>query len=135
LANALVNANVSRVIDLLSAAAEPNRRRLLQLLVSGPRTVSELAEHFAVTRSAISQHLGVLAGVGLVSARKSGRQRIYTIDGPGMARLRAEMDRFWITELDVLVFEATDLAAKCEAETSSGSPMARRPATHKSHPH
>ncbi|MFC7387180.1 helix-turn-helix domain-containing protein, partial [Sphaerisporangium rhizosphaerae] len=37
------------MIDALSAAAEPTRRRLLQLLATGPRTVSELAEQFTVT--------------------------------------------------------------------------------------
>lgn len=96
--------------DVLSAAAEPHRRRLLQLLASGPRTVNELASHFPVTRSAISQHLGVLADVGLVTNRKQGRQRFYQVVPAGMAALRAEIDRFWTTELDHLVADATDLA-------------------------
>jgi DNA-binding transcriptional ArsR family regulator len=80
------------VADALSAAAEPTRRRLLQLLATGPRTVSELAEHFTVTRSAISQHLGVLAAAGLVTARKEGRQRFYSVVPGGVAQLRAEID-------------------------------------------
>lgn len=92
--------------DVLSAAAEPNRRRILQLLASGPHTVTELAAHFPVTRSAISQHLGVLAEVGLVTHRKEGRQRFYEVQPLGMARLRAEIDRFWTTELDRLVADA-----------------------------
>src|ERR1039458_8024620 len=56
--------------DILSAAAEPTRRRILQLLASGPRTVTDLAANFTVTRSAISQHLGVLTEVGLVVAAR-----------------------------------------------------------------
>jgi DNA-binding transcriptional ArsR family regulator len=95
------------VADALSAAAEPTRRRLLQLLARGPRTVSELAEHFTVTRPAISQHLAVLAGAGLVTARKDGRQRVYSVVPAGIAQLRAEIDRFWSTELDLLVDDAT----------------------------
>jgi DNA-binding transcriptional ArsR family regulator len=98
--------------DVLSAAAEPSRRRLLQLLASGPRTVNELAAHFPVTRSAISQHLGVLSEVGLVTNRKEGRQRFYAVVPAGMARLRAEIDLFWTNELDRLVADATDLAAR-----------------------
>ncbi|MEP6856100.1 MAG: ArsR family transcriptional regulator, partial [Pedococcus sp.] len=43
--------------DPLSAAAEPTRRRILQLLARGPRGVTDLAGDFTVTRSAISQHL------------------------------------------------------------------------------
>ena len=97
--------------DVLSAAAEPHRRRLLQLLASGPRTVSDLAGHFPVTRSAISQHLGVLADVGLVTNTKRGRQRFYQVVPSGMAALRAEIDRFWTTELDHLVTDATRLAS------------------------
>ena len=110
--------NVFSVPDVLSAAAEPHRRRLLQLLASGPRTVNELAAHFPVTRSAISQHLGVLADVGLVTNRKQGRQRHYEVVPAGMAALRAEIDRFWTAELDHLVAEATDLAF----DLTSGQP-------------
>ena len=105
-----MSTNVSLVPDLLSAAAEPNRRRLLQLLGSGPRTVNELAGHFAVTRSAVSQHLGVLAEVGLVRNRKEGRQRFYELVPAGMAALRGEMERVWSRELDLLVADATDLS-------------------------
>ena len=48
----------------MAAVAEPNRRRLLQLLGHGEQTVSQLASNFTVSRSAISQHLGVLAAAG-----------------------------------------------------------------------
>lgn len=102
--------NVYHVPDVLSAAAEPNRRRLLQLLTSGPRTVNELAAQFQVTRSAISQHLGVLAEVGLVNRRKEGRQQFYALQPAGMARLRAEIDRFWTDELDQLVTDAAEIS-------------------------
>ena len=79
----------------------------MQLLVSGPRTVNDLASNFTVTRSAISQHLGVLTEVGLVVSRKKGRQRIYSEVPAGMAQLRQELERFWTTELDLLVVDAT----------------------------
>jgi DNA-binding transcriptional ArsR family regulator len=124
--NTLVIANVSLVPDVLSAAAEPHRRRLLQLLASGPRTVNELAGHFPVTRSAISQHLGVLADAGLVTNTKRGRQRFYEVVPDGMAALRAEIDRFWTTELDHLVADATRLASG----RSPDSPSHRTGETH-----
>jgi DNA-binding transcriptional ArsR family regulator len=98
------------VVDAFAAAAEPTRRRLLQLLATGPQTVTELAEHFTVSRPAISQHLAVLADAGLVTARKDGRQRFYSVVPAGISRLRAEIDRFWSTELDLLVDEATSRA-------------------------
>ncbi len=96
-------------MDAFSAAAEPNRRRILQLLASQPRTVTELAEQFPVTRSAISQHLLLLADAGLVEAEKVGRQRIYRVVPEGLRSLQAEIDRFWTDELDLLVHDAHEL--------------------------
>ena len=104
--NALVITNVFGVTDAFSAAAEPTRRRILQLLASRSRTVTEIAGEFPVTRSAISQHLLVLEGSGLVTATKVGRQRIYRVDPSGLRALQAEIDRFWTDELDQLVADA-----------------------------
>ena len=102
-----MTANVLRVVtDPLSAAAEPTRRRILQLLARGPRGVTDLAGDFTVTRSAISQHLLVLAEAGLVEAERAGRMRIYRVVPSGLQRLQAEIDRFWTSELDLLVADA-----------------------------
>ena len=95
--------------DPLAAAAEPSRRRILQLLAVEPRTVSEVAAEFPVTRSAISQHLLVLADAGLVEAQKVGRQRIYRVLPSGLRRVQAEIDKFWTSELDQLVADAATL--------------------------
>lgn len=99
------------VTDPLTAAAEPNRRRILQLLAVRARTVSEVAAEFPVTRSAISQHLLVLADAGLVEAEKVGRQRIYRVLPSGLHKLQAEIDRFWTSELDQLVSDAHAIKA------------------------
>lgn len=106
LPNALVTANVLEMLDLLEVASEPSRRRLLQLLGSGEQTVTQLAENFTASRSAVSQHLLLLSEVGLVAARKVGRHRIYSLEQGGMARLKADIDAFWTNELDLLVAEA-----------------------------
>ncbi len=96
--------------DAFSAAAEPNRRRILQLLASKPRTVSEIAGEFTVTRSAVSQHLLLLADAGLVAAEKVGRERHYRVLPSGLRKLQAEIDRFWTNELDLLATDAHNLA-------------------------
>jgi len=82
--------------------AEPNRRRLLELLLGGERTVGELASQFGVTRSAISQHLAVLSAAGLVEGRKEGRFRHYRVVPEGLAELRSSLDVFWVNELEDL---------------------------------
>jgi DNA-binding transcriptional ArsR family regulator len=114
-----VTTNVFCVTDALSAAAEPTRRRILQLLAPQPRTVNEISADFTVTRSAISQHLLVLESVGLVTAQKVGRQRIYRVDPQGLRELQAEIDRFWTNELDLL---AADAEALNERRTSPARP-------------
>ena len=92
--------------DLVVAVAEPNRRRLLQLLGYGEQTVTQLASNFTVSRSAISQHLGLLADLGLVTSRRAGRYQYYRLDARGMAALRAQLDSFWTGELEQLVRDA-----------------------------
>ena len=49
----------------------------------------------------------MLAEVGLVVGRKEGRRRTYSEVPAGMAQLRQELERFWTTELDLLVADAT----------------------------
>lgn len=100
------------MVDPLLAAAEPTRRRILQLLASGPRSVNEVAAGFTSTRSAISQHLLVLEEAGLVAATKVGRQRIYRVLPSGLRGLQAEIDRFWTNELDRLIADADALNAR-----------------------
>jgi DNA-binding transcriptional ArsR family regulator len=100
--------------DLLAAVAEPNRRRLLHLLAGGEQTVNTLAAGFTVSRSAVSQHLGVLLDAGLITRRRDGRFQHYALAPGGLAALRAEFEAFWTNELDQLVYDA----------------LARRPAPH-----
>jgi DNA-binding transcriptional ArsR family regulator len=110
------------VTDAFAAAAEPTRRRILQLLARRPQIVTDLASHFDVTRSAISQHLGVLADAGLVSAEQRGRQRLYRVEQEGVRRLQREIESFWTTELDLLVADARELAASRAHHREDPSP-------------
>jgi len=90
------------VPDLVAILSEPNRRRLLELLLAGEQPVGKLAAQFGVTRSAISQHLGVMSNAGLVDARQEGRFRYYRLNPQGMAALREALDLFWTHELEQL---------------------------------
>ncbi|MFE4835963.1 ArsR/SmtB family transcription factor [Arthrobacter sp. NPDC056691] len=94
----------------MEIAAEPNRRRLLHLLADHEQSVGDLAAHFTVSRSAVSQHLLLLEQAGLVSARKVGRNRYYKLNPEGMARLRELVEQFWTHELDLLAADAASLA-------------------------
>lgn len=110
------------MLDALEIAAEPNRRRLLHLLAGKEQAVGELAAHFTVSRSAVSQHLLLLEQAGLVAARKEGRNRYYRLDHQGMARLRALVEQFWTDELDLLAADAAALAENRRRPGNTASP-------------
>ena len=66
----------------------------------------EIATHFAVTHSAVSQHLAVLLAAGLITVRKQGTQRIYQSRPQGLAEVREFLERFWDDRLLMLGQEA-----------------------------
>ena len=65
--------------DVFQAIADPIRRDILDLLSQKEHSVNEVAEHFDVTRQAISKQLKILDECGLVSVQKEGRERYYTM--------------------------------------------------------
>jgi DNA-binding transcriptional ArsR family regulator len=90
----------------LDALAEPRRRDILALIRDRELAAGEIAANFDVTRSAISQHVGVLKQAGLVTERREGTKRLYRARPEGLAELRAFLDEFWSDRLDVLTREA-----------------------------
>jgi DNA-binding transcriptional ArsR family regulator len=58
-----------------AALADPTRRAIIARLASGEATVMELAEPFSMTQPAISKHLKVLEGAGLISRGKAAQTR------------------------------------------------------------
>ena len=80
---------------ILIALGDPTRQAILDLLLEGPQPVGELAALLPVSRPAVSQHLKVLKGVGLVVDRHEGTRRVYRVDPAGVAPVRAYLDRFW----------------------------------------
>src|SRR5881394_2000928 len=79
----------------MQALGDSTRRAVFEQLRSGPRSVGELAGGLPVSRPAVSQHLRVLKGAGLVTDEQQGTRRLYRIDPDGLAELRAWFDSFW----------------------------------------
>lgn len=82
-----------------SALADPTRRAILARLAEGEATVMELAEPFAMTQPAVSQHLRVLEDAGLVVTRVEGTKRPRRLAKPGveavdhwLAKLRSALE-------------------------------------------
>ena len=67
--------------------SEPTRLRLLQLLMTGEKSVNELVGATNTTQANVSKHLGILADGGLVARRKVGVSTLYRIADPSIFTL------------------------------------------------
>jgi DNA-binding transcriptional ArsR family regulator len=95
--------------EVFHALSDPTRRKVVERLVSGPATTSELAQPFDMSLPSFTQHLGVLERAGLVTSSKKGRVRTYHL-APTALELAdgwlAEQRRLWerrLNQLDAFV--------------------------------
>jgi DNA-binding transcriptional ArsR family regulator len=95
----------------LRALADGTRRQILALVWRKERTAGGIADEFALTRPAISQHLGVLLASGLVSVRRVGTRRFYRANRRAIMQLRADLGAFWDSHLSLLK-EAAEAARR-----------------------
>ena len=82
----------ARVLDALG---DPTRRAVLELLREQPRAVGEIAARLPVSRPAVSKHLRVLEGAGLVAGQVTGRRHLYVVAPHGLRSLQAWVGSFW----------------------------------------
>lgn len=85
--------------------AEPNRRRILDELVQGERTVNELVEHLSLSQPAVSKHLKVLRDAKLVTSRVDRQHRRYRLQPAPLAEIDDWLEpyrQFWANKLDAL---------------------------------
>ena len=96
---------LDRVDEVFKALADPTRRQVIERLVSGTATTSDLAEPFDMALPSFTQHLGVLERAGLVTSTKQGRTRIYRLSPAGLDAAQgwlADQRRIWEARLDRL---------------------------------
>ena len=88
-----------------SALADPTRRAILARLSGGEATVGELAEPFDMTFAAVSKHLRVLEGAGLVSRGRDAQYRPARLDARPLAaasRWIGDYAQFWEDSVEAL---------------------------------
>ncbi len=92
--------------SVFTAVADPTRRRLLERLRGeGPLSISELAAPLPISRQAVTKHLEVLRGAGLVAVRKAGRQRLHHLEAAPLREVEswlAPYAEFWDRRLERL---------------------------------
>jgi DNA-binding transcriptional ArsR family regulator len=101
----VVNQPPSKLDQVFQALADPTRRGLVERLVRGPASVSELSRPLAMSLPAAMQHLQVLETAGLVSSEKAGRVRTCRIEPAALRAAEAWITNqrtAWETRLDRL---------------------------------
>ena len=104
----------------LDVLHDSTRRRVLELLRDGERSVRELTDQLPVSQPAVSQHLGVLKSAGLVTVRPVGTRRLYRVDPDGLSAVRAWVDSFWDDALAAFVEHAEQ--SDTQPATTDGEP-------------
>ncbi|MFG1603629.1 ArsR/SmtB family transcription factor [Actinoplanes sp. NPDC049265] len=77
------------------ALGDPMRRRIVERLRPGPLPVGELAAQLPIGRPAVSKHLKVLQGAGLVEHRSVGTRNLYALAPPGFTPLQQWLAGMW----------------------------------------
>ncbi len=91
--------------DVFRALADPTRRMIFEKLASGSMNASALREGMEISQPAMSQHLAVLRGAGLVREEREGRFVNYEVDPHGLtliANWLAKYRAYWPERIDAL---------------------------------
>ena len=120
----MVELEAPQLDSVFHALGDATRRRMLRELASGQRTVSQLAEPFAMSLAAASKHIKALENAGMIRREVRGRTHLCRLDpGPlgGAHEWLSFYERFWSSRLDVL-----ERLLRKEDEPESPTPKKRR---------
>jgi DNA-binding transcriptional ArsR family regulator len=107
-----------------AALADPTRRAILARLASGEATVNQLAEPFEISLPAVSRHLKVLEGAGLISRSREAQARPCKLEPDALKRAYGWIDpyrRFWDASFDRMA----DYLAELQAEEAKNKDTAK----------
>ncbi len=101
----MVEQHAHQLDTVFHALGDATRRHMLRDLAQGERTVSQLAEPFAISLAAASKHIKVLEKAGMIRREVRGRTHVCRLDpGPlaGAHEWLSLYERFWTSRLDAL---------------------------------
>lgn len=90
----------NQTASVFDALGDPVRREIIEQLHSGPQPVGVLADRLPVGRPAVSKHLKVLTGAGLVSYERHGTRNLYALASPGLVAAQQWLVSMWGGALD-----------------------------------
>src|SRR5881394_1236592 len=103
--NHMVELQTPQLNSIFHALGDATRRQMLGELAQGERTVSQLAEPFAISLQAASKHIKALENAGLIRREVRGRTHLCRLDPGPLASAHewlAFYERFWTDRLDAL---------------------------------
>jgi DNA-binding transcriptional ArsR family regulator len=107
-------ARMATTSDAFNAVAEPRRRDILNFLAMQERPVGEIVLALGMEQPSVSKHLAVLKDVGLVQARREGRNMLYRVNAEAIRPLHewtSTFEKFWKHQL-LQVKERAEAAEK-----------------------
>ena len=113
--------------SVFHALGDATRRQMLRDLAGGERTVSQLAQPFAISLAAASKHIKVLENAGMIRREVRGRTHLCRLDPGPLASAHEWLsfyERFWTSRLDVL-----EELLRAEDASKSGKLKSKKPAS------
>src|SRR6476660_5198113 len=104
---------MTAALDVLEVIAEPTRRRILDAVREGERSVNDLVQQVGMHQPGVSRHLKVLRDAGLVEVRRDAQRRMYRLRAEPLRELDAWLEPFraeWAGRLDSLDLNLTPTA-------------------------
>jgi DNA-binding transcriptional ArsR family regulator len=92
-------------LDAFQAIADPSRRHILRMLTDDSMTINAIAQHFDMSRPAVSKHLKILELAGFITVQDIGRERYCILQQDGFEELQEWIDffdKFWLSKLKKL---------------------------------
>jgi DNA-binding transcriptional ArsR family regulator len=123
----MVELRTPEMSSIFHALGDATRRQMLRELAGGERTVSQLAEPFAISLAAASKHIKVLENAGMIRREVRGRTHLCRLDPGPLASAHEWLsfyERFWTSRLDVL-----EQLLRAEDASKSSKPTSKKPAS------
>jgi DNA-binding transcriptional ArsR family regulator len=103
--NQMVNDEIVALDRILYAISDDTRRKIVDTLYRGEKSIAELRELFAISAPAVTKHMNILRKTGLVRTRKEGRVVVCTLETDNLMRVATWLARFeklWEKRLSAL---------------------------------
>ena len=111
--------------DPFNAVAEPRRRDILEFLAPRERAVNDVVAALSLAQPSVSKHLRVLLHVGLVEARRDGRQVLYRTNAKALRPLHdwsGRFERYWESQLLRIKARAEQPTKRKDEDKTKGRP-------------